>query len=68
MLVRAYRKETDRQQLLVKKASMSQSRLLFVVNGLRRLLADEQFVTLLRAEGLLTLPRPLAERVGLERG
>jgi ParB family chromosome partitioning protein len=67
MLVRAYRRETDRQKLLVKKASMSQSRLLFVVNGLRRLFADEQFVTLLRAEGLLTLPRPLAERVGLQR-
>ncbi len=67
-LVRAYRKEMERQKLLVRKASMSQSRLLFVVNGLRRLLADEHFVTLLRAEDLLTLPRPLAERVGVSRG
>jgi len=47
---------------------MSQSRLLFVVNALRRLFADDHFVTLLRAEGLLTLPRPLAERLGISRG
>jgi ParB family transcriptional regulator, chromosome partitioning protein len=67
-LVRAYRKETDRQKLLVKKANVSQTRLLFVVNALRRLLADEHFVTLLRAEALLTLPRPLAERIGVSRG
>jgi ParB family chromosome partitioning protein len=64
-LVRAYRKEADRQKLLVKKATVSQSRLLFVVNALRRLLADDHFVTLLRAEAMLTLPRPLAERLGL---
>ena len=64
-LVRAYRKETDRQKLLVKKAALAQSRLLFVVQGLRRLLADEHFVTLLRAEAMHTLPRPLAERLGV---
>lgn len=67
-LVRAYRKETDRQKLLVKKASLAQSRLLFVVNALRRLLDDEHFVTLLRAEAMHTLPRPLAERLGGMRG
>ena len=55
-------------KLLVKKATVSQSRLLFVVNALRRLFADEHFVTLLRAEALLTLPRPLAERIGISRG
>ena len=67
-LVRAYRKETERQKLLVKKATVSQSRLLFVINALRRLFSDEHFVTLLRAEGLLTMPRPLAERIGVSRG
>src|SRR5437762_3494856 len=49
-LVRAYRKATERQRLLVKKAGITQQRLLFVINALRRLLADEHFVTLLRAE------------------
>lgn len=67
-LVRAYRKETQRQKLLIKRATLSQTRLLFVVNALRRLLADENFVTLLRAEDMLTLPRPLAERVSALRG
>lgn len=64
VLVRAYRKETDRQKLMVKKAALTQSRLVFVVNALRRLLDDDHFVTLLRAEAMHTLPRPLAERLG----
>jgi ParB family transcriptional regulator, chromosome partitioning protein len=64
-LVRIYRKETERQKLLVKKAELAQSRLLFVVNALRRLLSDENFVTLLRAESIYTMPRPLAERLEL---
>jgi ParB family transcriptional regulator, chromosome partitioning protein len=64
-LVRAYRKETDRQKLMIKKATLTQGRLLFVVNGLRRLLDDPHFVTLLRAEAMHTLPKPLAERLGL---
>jgi ParB family chromosome partitioning protein len=64
MLVRTYREETERQKLLVKKATLTQSRLLFVVNALRRLLADEHFVTLLRAEAMQTMPRLLAERIG----
>jgi ParB family chromosome partitioning protein len=63
-LVRAYRKETERQKLLVKKATLTQSRLIFVVNALRRLLADDHFVTLLRAESMNTMPRPLQERLG----
>ena len=64
-LVRAYRKETQRQKLLIKRATLSQTRLLFVVNALRRLLADENFVTLLRAEGMqtsATAARRAAER------
>lgn len=62
-LVRAYRKETDRQQLLVKKAALAQQRLIFVVNALRKLMSDENFVTLLRAESMNTLPRTLADRL-----
>ena len=62
-LVRAYRKETERQKLLIKKAALTQSRLIFVVNALRRLMADQNFVTLLRAESMQTMPRPLLERL-----
>lgn len=63
-LIRAYQKETERQKSLVRKATLTQGRLLFVVNALRRLLNDEHFVTLLRAEAMHTLPGPLAERIG----
>lgn len=66
ILVRAYRKETDRQKALVKKATLAQSRLLFIVNALRRLLGDEHFVTLLRAEGIQSMPVALAERLGMK--
>lgn len=62
-LIRAYRKEIERQRLIVKKAALTQARLLFVVNALRHLLQDENFVTLLRAEDMHTMPRPLAERL-----
>ncbi|WP_211473227.1 plasmid partitioning protein RepB C-terminal domain-containing protein [Collimonas humicola] len=62
-LVRTYQKEVNRQKLMVKKAEMTQQRLLFVVGALRQLLANENFSNLLRAEGLSTLPTYLAERV-----
>jgi len=63
-LIRAYQKEAGRQRVLVKKASLTQGRLVFVVNAMRSLLADQHFVTLLRAEAMHTMPRPLASRVG----
>ena len=62
-LVRVYTKEVERQKLMVKKAEFTQQRLLFVVGALREMLADENFTNLLRAEGLDTLPKYLAERV-----
>jgi ParB family chromosome partitioning protein len=62
-LVRAYEKEADRQRLMIKKAEVTQNRLLFVVEAMRQLLADENFVTLLRAESLVTMPRPLADLI-----
>lgn len=62
-LVRTYQREVDRQKLVVRKAELTQQRLLFVVSALRQLLADENFINLLRAEHLDTLPSYLANRV-----
>lgn len=62
-LIRTYQKEVERQRQMVKKAEFAQQRLVFVVSALRELLADENFTTLLRAEGLESLPKYLAERV-----
>jgi ParB family chromosome partitioning protein len=62
-LVRTYEREVERQKAMVRKAEFTQQRLLFVVGALRQLFADENFVNLLRAEGLASLPKYLAERV-----
>lgn len=62
-LVRAYQQEADRQKLLVRRHQITQTRLLFIVSALKKLLADENFLTLLRAEDLGTLPAYLDERI-----
>ena len=61
-LVWAYRQETQRQRLMVKKARLCEARLLSVAAAFKLLLGDENFTTLLRAEGLQTMPKFLAER------
>jgi ParB family chromosome partitioning protein len=50
-------------------AGHAHQQLLLVVQGLKTLFADSNFVNLLRAEGLDTLPKYLAERLefALER-
>jgi ParB family chromosome partitioning protein len=67
-LVRTYQKEVDRQRKMVLKAEHAHQRLLLVVQGLRKLFADENFVNLLRAEGLDSLPKYLAERITATQG
>lgn len=62
-LVRTYQREVERQKVVVRKAAFTQQRLLFVVSALQQLFLDENFTNLLRAEGLETLPKYLAERV-----
>ncbi len=66
-LVNAYRRESQKQRLMVKKARICEAKLLFVVTALRKLTADAHFLTLLRAEGLATMPKDIWERVGGER-
>ena len=65
-LVKAYEQETQRQRMLIKKAEITQNRLLFIVEAIRELISDENFITLLRAENLATMPKPLAELVSQE--
>jgi ParB family chromosome partitioning protein len=67
-LVRVYRREAGRQKLLVKKARLTESRLVFVVSATKKLFEDENFVTLLRAEGLDSLPTYLALRIQMPVG
>lgn len=64
-LVRAYRLETQRQRIMVKKAQLCEARLRNVFAAFKVLIADEDYVNLLRAEGLHTMPKFLAERARL---
>jgi ParB family transcriptional regulator, chromosome partitioning protein len=62
-LLRAYREDVDRKRLLIQKANATRDRLIFLTEAIRKLIADENFVTMLRAEGLDTLPQNLADRL-----
>jgi ParB family chromosome partitioning protein len=62
-LIRTYQNEVGRQKIMIKKAEFVQQRLFFVVEAVRQLLADENFTNLLRAEGLESLPKYLADRI-----
>jgi ParB family chromosome partitioning protein len=62
-LILAYKQETNRQRLIVTKAKICEARLRTTTAALKVLLGDENFVTLLRAEELATLPKFIAERV-----
>jgi ParB family chromosome partitioning protein len=62
-LIRAYQEDVDRKRLLIRKAAATRNRLVFVTEALRKLFTDENFVTLLRVEGLDTLPGTIAARI-----
>ncbi len=63
-IVRAFEQESKRQRLAIKKAELCQAQLLFIVNALKSILADENFVNLLRAEDMDTMPAYLADAIG----
>ena len=64
-VVRAFRREQERQREAIKKAELCGKRLAFATGALRYLCRDEHFINLLRAEGLDTLPQYLAEQINI---
>jgi ParB family transcriptional regulator, chromosome partitioning protein len=62
-LVREYKDRMREQRQLVKKANLTKERLLLLISAIRRLLQDEHFATLLRAESLVDMPEQLAARL-----
>lgn len=62
-LVKAYREDADRKRSLIARANATRDRLLFIVEALRRLAADNRFTELLEAESLATMPQNLADRM-----
>lgn len=59
-VVRAFKREQERQRAALRKAELCEKRLVFAVNAVKLLLSDENFVNLLRAEGMETVPEYLA--------
>jgi ParB family chromosome partitioning protein len=66
-LVNAYRRQSQKQKLMVKKAHVCEAKLLFVVTAFSKLVADVNFETLLRAESLPTMPKAIGDKVAAQR-
>jgi ParB family transcriptional regulator, chromosome partitioning protein len=62
-MIRVYRQEADRQRLMIKKAEVTQNRLLFVVEAMRSLREDQEFLRLLQFENLGLMPAFLEEQL-----
>jgi len=62
-LVRTYRKEVERQKILIKKAKLCEARLMFIVQALRETLKDDNYINLLRAEKLDLMPKYIADQI-----
>jgi len=65
-LVKAYKRESQRQKGLIQKAKVCEAKLLFIVSAVSKLLHDERFRALLRAESLDTMPRYLSSKLDLK--
>lgn len=67
-LLRTYQNDVQKKQVLLRKATATRSELMFITEALRNLLNDGNFVTLLRAEALATIPKNLANRLATRAG
>jgi ParB family transcriptional regulator, chromosome partitioning protein len=62
-LRRLYVRESERQRVLAKRVELVHARLSFIVHALRELMREPEFISLLKQEGLTTLPRVLDQRI-----
>lgn len=62
-IIHTFRKLTDQQRRTATKARACEQKLMFVVTALKRLLDDEDFRNLLRAERIDSLPEFIAQKV-----
>jgi len=66
-LLKAYQRETARLRMMVQRAKICETRLLFSVSAIKQLFRDDNFVNLVRAEALDSLPQYLAAQLNGER-
>lgn len=63
VLASVYQQEIDNQRIMIKKVGVALGHLSFVIEAFQVLREDEYFMTLLRAEGLATMPSFLQEHL-----
>jgi ParB family chromosome partitioning protein len=66
VLKKMYVQESARQRMLVKRADVTRTKLAVLVEILRDLMSDADFIELLRREHLSSLPRALDQRIRRE--
>jgi len=66
-LVNAYRRESQRQKLLIRKARLCDAKLVFIVTAFSKLLADDNFIILLRAESLANMPKYVHDKITINQ-
>lgn len=64
-LVRVYRQEAKRQEIVVKKADLTQARLAILIDALKALMSERMFTSLLREERLDKIPLPVLRRMSV---
>ena len=62
-LINAFKRESQKQKLMVKKARLCDAKLVITVTALGKLLGDENFFNLLRAESLADIPQCLQDKL-----
>lgn len=67
-LLKTYQNDVEKKRLLLRKATATRSEMLFLTQSLKTLLMDQNFVTLLRAEGLANIPKTIAGRLASPTG
>ena len=64
-LVNAYRREIQKQSAFIRKARVFEAKLTFIATAFKKMTEDENFTNLLKAEGLLTMPKYLEDHAAL---
>ena len=62
-MILTFRRDAEKKKSLVRRARVCDDRLTFIVGALRKLMADENFRNLLRAENMHAMPDFLAEKI-----
>jgi ParB family chromosome partitioning protein len=62
-LVRAYQEDVERKREMIRRGNLTRDRLALIVESLRRLARDAQFLGLAHEEGLAAMPEALGIRI-----